>query len=425
MGPPSSNAMTKRTWIPYVAATVLGAGAALAQSITIESDRVTVQDATDATRVDVGPQVIVEGEETRVLGPGPDIQALIDAATGGSTKPHLIRLGPGVYDLAAGLVMKPYVSLVGSGEDATLLRAATAIENLVQGANDMAISDLTIWNHGGHASSKAIFNLLASPRITRVTAEASGAQGYAIYNDSSSPVMSYVTANALGTTDGYGVYNTASSPVMTRVTASATGATADNYGVYNLSASSPLMNGVTTTASGGVTNIGVRNDSSSPTMTGVTATASGAGSNYAVYNDSSSPTMTGVSASASGVSVLNCGVFNDGSAPRMTDVETSSSDGTVNYGVFNGNSSSPIMVRVRATASGGDLSYGVRNDSSEARIYSSLARARNGNLVSAGIDGINLDTRVYNTQVVGGIINDASGTQCQNVYDDTPAAVGC
>ncbi len=54
-----------------------------------------------------------------------------------------------------------------------------------------------------------------------------------VYNSSSSPVMTSVSASASGGTTSYGVYNyNSSSPAMTSVSASATGGST-SYGVYN------------------------------------------------------------------------------------------------------------------------------------------------------------------------------------------------
>ena len=79
---------------------------------------------------------------------------------------------------------------------------------------------------------------------------------------------------------------------MTNVTATGSDGSGNNFGVYN-SSSSPTMTNVTATASGGTTNYGVRNHASSPTMTSVIVTASGGEESYGVYNVfSSSPTMT-------------------------------------------------------------------------------------------------------------------------------------
>ncbi len=267
---------------------------ASAQSVVLENDHVTIQDETNATQVDIGPQMIVEGEEIRVLGPGPDLQALLDAITDASaTKPYLVRLGPGVYPLSSGLGMKPYVSVSGSGQEATFLQAGAGVVNAVAGANNMALTDMTIENTVAGVMFPA-----------------------AVYNSNNvSPTMTRVTATASGGTFNYGVYNDNSSPTMTQVTATASGGT-NNRGVYNVS-SSPTMTQVTATASGGINNRAVYNASSSPTMTQVTATASGGTDNYGVLNSTSSYPVIKDSVvkglNGSGVNVGIDGIYDDAS----------------------------------------------------------------------------------------------------------------
>lgn len=408
----------------------LGVSPALAQSVTLENDHLTIQDGTNTTRVDIGRDVIVEGEEIRVLGPGADIQALIDAAAvdADANKPYRIVLGPGVYTLTSELVMQPFVSLAGSGQEATSIEAGSAIENLVSGADDMAITDLTIDNAGGNATTVAIYNSSASPRIERVTASAlGGTTNYGVYNTGSSPVMTDVTASASEADEtNYGVYNTGSSPVMSDVSADASGtADATNYGVYNTDSSSPTMTGVTASGVGGRNGYGLRNaTSSSPTMTGGSASASGTFLVVGIYLQDSSSVMTDVQVTASSGGLVY-GLFITDSTPVINGatIKATGSAGTI-YGV-QASGSSPVMTGVSITSSGGDQTYGVRDiGSSMIEIKDSVIKAENGTS-NVSIDGIDAGTRIYNTVVVGGVANDDAGTQCLNVYDDTPAPIGC
>lgn len=417
-------------WAFWVVAAALGP-AALAQSVILDDDRLIIQDASATTRVEIGTETIVEAIEIRVLGPGPDIQALINGILDASAAKHyVIRLGPGEYVLSSGLVMKPFVSLVGSGRQSTFLRAGAAIISVVSGADDMALTDMTIENSGGAASTWTIFNSSASPTIARVTVIASGGNSNrGVYNSSSSPVMRDVTATAIGAeTDqlNVGIHNLESSPEMTRVIASASeGIVA--YGVYNQDSSSPVMRIVTASASDAGSAYAVYNrSSSSPTMTGVTATASGGNNNGGVYNEeSSSPVMRDVAATASGAVGTSYGVRNKSSSPKMTNVTATASQGLFSYGVSN-ESSSPVMTGVIATGSGGDTSRGVSNGAASSPIImDSVAKAENAALTNTGIHSINSSTRVYSTLVVGGVANDDAGTQCHGVYDDTPAPIGC
>jgi hypothetical protein len=174
------------------------------------------------------------------------IQSALDSITDASdTNRYLVKVMPGVYNER--VTMKPYVDIEGSGELTTKI-TYTGSDSLytgtVIGASNAELRFLTVENTGGGMTcAVAIYNYLASPRLTHVTATATGGtNNLGMFNDSSSPVMTNVTATATGGTyNNYGVYNSSSSPVMTNVTSTATGGTY-SYGVYNYYSSSPVIN---------------------------------------------------------------------------------------------------------------------------------------------------------------------------------------
>ena len=216
------------------------------------------------------------------------IQAALNGISASDANRYLVWVAPGVYNER--VTMKEYVDIEGAGELITRITYSGSAWNntgAVVGANNVELRTLTVENTGGDEFAIAIYNGSVSPRLTHVTAKASGGVGnYGVYNDTSSPTMKGVTATASG------------------------GAVAINHGVYNYGAlygSSPTMTDITATASGGTdsTNYGVRNYGSSPTMTGVTATASGeAGSaNTGMHNYSSSVTIQNSTLGGAGGSV--------------------------------------------------------------------------------------------------------------------------
>jgi hypothetical protein len=198
--------------------------------------------------------------------------------TPSETNPCLLKIMPGVYDVGtSSVVMQPYIDIEGSGENTTVITGAVSnasfppVNGVVNGVSNAEIRFLTV-RYTGTGVGAAVLNSGGSPRMTHMTAVASG-----------------------GTwTQNYGVYNYASSsPAMSNVTASASGGTeALNYGVYNYASSSPAMSNVTATASGGRTSMGVVNIASSPTMSNVTATASGGTYNYGLNNAATSGSYT-------------------------------------------------------------------------------------------------------------------------------------
>jgi hypothetical protein len=209
--------------------------------------------------------------------------------TADANNPYLIKLGPGIYDIGINsLQMKAYVDVEGSGENTTIITGHidSDTSGVVRGASNAEIRFLTVRNTGGGTHAMAIYNLSASPKMTNVTAFASGGLNNRVVSntDSSSPVMTNVTVSASGGTTTIGVYNiSSSSPTMTNVTVSASGATY-SFGIINDSSSSPVMTNVTASASGGTDSCGVYNYSSSPTMMNVALSASEGTSNYGVYN---------------------------------------------------------------------------------------------------------------------------------------------
>ena len=316
--------------------------------------------------------VIRKGTTIEVLEPGPDLQDLIDGITDeGPGKPYLIKLGPGVYPIKPdgitgfGLVMAPYISIMGSGQGVTILLGAISAGTLgersaiVTGANNAALTDLSVENKGASTFSVAIFNSHTSPRIQNVTATASGA-----------------AVNNRGVSNG-----TSSRPTMINVTATASGAASTNIGVSNLSAF-PTMINVTATASGAATrNTGVSNGDSSPTMINVTTTASGAAKdNWGVRNGAnSSPTMNNVTATASGATSGNVGM-----------------------------EQAPPSILFRG---------GTQVDSS------TLSGTGTG---AKGVIGIFAGDQITNTRIVGGVSNDdLTTTNCLNTFDAALDPVDC
>jgi hypothetical protein len=183
--------------------------------------------------------------------------------------PYLIYVAPGVY--TEQVTMKSFVDIQGSGELTTRITftggSGTNTSTLL-GANNAELRFLTVENTGGTSYAIAIINKSTSPRLTNITASASGGTyNYGVYNFGNSASMTNVTASASGGTGiNYGVYNTGANPTMTNVTASASGATSQNFGVFNTSSSSPTMTNVIASAGEGVSSTGVENVNSSATI---------------------------------------------------------------------------------------------------------------------------------------------------------------
>ncbi len=188
-------------------------------------------------------------KRTVVVSPvGSDTQngsALINALNGitdaSASKPYLLDIEPGTYDLGNGsLQMKQHVDIEGAGELQTVITSTVGgcSTGTVVGANNAELRLLTVRNTSTGNCGLGISNNSASPRLTQVTVESTGGGGV-----------------------NYAVFNEASSPTMTNVTATASGGTFDNIVVLNINSSNAMMTNVTATAS-----LGVFNENSSATI---------------------------------------------------------------------------------------------------------------------------------------------------------------
>jgi hypothetical protein len=233
--------------------------------------------------------------------------ALLDALAGitdaSGANPYLIKLEPGVYDLGTStLQMKEHVDIEGSGEWVTKITAAGSASlntGTVKGSDMAELRFLGVWNSGGNTYAAAIFNDHTSPRLTHVTAYASGGtSNYGVYNSYATPTMTDMTAHAIGGTNCTGVVNYHSTPTMVRVNVEIKGGTGNNYGVFNSSSSPLTMSWVNIDAAGGANCRGLYNLYSSVTIQNSTIYASAGTSNTGIYNEAPSGLYT--------VNVNNC-----------------------------------------------------------------------------------------------------------------------
>jgi hypothetical protein len=158
------------------------------------------------------------------------INSITDASAG---NPYLLVIGPGVYTLTQTLVMKPFITIAGSGKNATTLTGAISDPSsptnsaIVVGSNNATLRDLTVTNTGGSKYSLAV--------------SATSHQSLDIKN---------VIVNVSGGANNYGMNIVDSSPAITNVTINVSGGT-ENIGMYLMYYSSPTISNVTTNVAGG------------------------------------------------------------------------------------------------------------------------------------------------------------------------------
>ncbi len=409
--------------------------------------------------------------KTVVVGPvGSPAQngaALLNALAGivgaSSANPYLLKIEPGTYDIGnASLQMQPYIDIEGSGEITTTVTGNIEGPNngTINGASNAEIRFLTAQNTGGGTTfAIAIDNINsnASPKITNVTAAASGAtNNIGINNFSASPMLTNVIAKAEapGGTFNHGVVNNtvndANAPiVMKNVTATASSGT-NNNGVYNTNSSSVVMRNLNATASGGTISNGVFNDHSNFEMEYVNASASDGETNNGVMNLVSGVLMRHVRATASGGTTSN-GVFNQDSAnpnPFLYYVQASANNATgVSTGIRNLNST-VAMRFCSATAKDSitsSVKNGMFNDGSSPNVYSTiiLAQPNQGGVCTGGCFGVynttagtvtinlsvvyayntiynnnNVTTNIGNTQLGGSSVFNGGTLKCIGTYNN-------
>jgi len=153
-------------------------------------------------------------KSTVVVSPvGSDIEngtALINAINGitdaSATKPYLLYIEAGTYDLGSGsLAMKEHVDIEGAGEIQTLITGSGVSANgcqsggTVEGADNAELRFLTVRNTAEVDCGVAVHTNLASPHLTHITAESIGGGLFNVGVAShSEPTMTNITTKASG-----------------------------------------------------------------------------------------------------------------------------------------------------------------------------------------------------------------------------------
>lgn len=246
------------------------------------------------------------------------LAAMAGITTATATKPYLVRIEPGIYQLGAtALVMKPFVDVEGSGQDTTRVTrpgATTDDTATVITAADSELRGLTVENTGGTSTyADAVLSVGGGGlrRITNVTAHASGGQfNFGVTNrDGASPFLTDIRAFA------------------------ADGDVSD--AVVNQRGAAPRMERVIAVAQNAATGVGVYNFFSSPTIEDSLIDATGSNVGYGVYNDNQSESHIARSSITAVGGTNGYGLYSDRSSWDMTDTKVRVYyGGGQNYGVY-------------------------------------------------------------------------------------------
>jgi hypothetical protein len=216
------------------------------------------------------------------------VAAVNSISNASATNPYLVVIAPGVYTMSQPLVMKPYVDVVGSGENVTKLTGAISTNQCYNTSAIVdsevptaSLSNLSVENTGGGGCSVAIIAYYSTLRQVNATASG-GQQNYGIFAYDAKLIQ--VSATATGGSYAYGI--SAKAGHLEQVTTKASGATNANYGISSYFGAAPNVTEAVSTAEGGGESYGIWFFDVYPKaeLTQVTATATGGTTkSYGVY----------------------------------------------------------------------------------------------------------------------------------------------
>ena len=276
------------------------------------------------------------------------IAALASITDASAAKPYVVRIAPGTYTEPAGVALKDYVDLEGSGQTNTVITATTtATSNATVRATGVfhgEVRELTITNTGGGAANAYGLRLdsvtpASATRITDVTVNTTGSTStnYGTYVNAAAPIITGLTTTATGGVNAYGLTSFAAQPVVSAITALGSGATSLNTGVSAESSSTLVMTDSTATAvsqlvgtSRGVLVTGSTGDFTGVKMAATTTNASFLSSGLIAVG--STVTLSTVTATSSGTAPSSAGIGSISTTITMTNTTTQGLQGINSLG---------------------------------------------------------------------------------------------
>ncbi len=370
------------------------------------------------------------------------IQAAINSITLASAdNPYAIFVASGVY--TEQVTLKPYVTLVGAGQAATIIRwfggaqepsvsAASAtvsvpaaaslrqlsIESRSSGQSIMLgvyasgacqLQDISVTTVGG-VKNYAVYTTAGAPQLHALTVNASGGQStYGIYNAGSAALIERATVTAAGQLV-YGVLNDGGAPQLRDVVISAS-AGSSVYAVQNLHTSATLAR-VTVYAAAQQQSRGVDNVAAQVQMSDIEVHTTSLTSTYALYSISSALTLTDVLARATDAATIAGLVAFANSTVTLRGGSIATSGGSSTYGILAGDS---LLSLSAVTISGAGT--GIYNANSTLRLRDA---AVSGSVYS--IYRASGAVQVANSQLVGVL---TVGLTCFGTYDASLAPLTC
>jgi hypothetical protein len=369
--------------------------------------------------------------DTVVVGPVPGspalsglrllnrLAAITDAS---SSRPYVLKLEPGVYDLRnRTLAMRAFVDVEGSGEGVTLVRGSADGTGTIAGAPHAELRSLTVESRSPSAAI-ALRNSASGFRASHVTCIAStGGQAAAIVQDATDDVvLRSVTASATGD-DATGVASRGGR--MTDVVARAT-ATDLAYAVFNAASGGELVNVIAEAESGRFAG-GIRNEGGAPTLRNVRASARGDSMAEGIVNGAGSGARIfgGVVLAVAG-SDFAVGVSNESSSAVLSDLDVTARGDTSAFGISNQFSGTPSLLGGTVRAEAGGNGIGVLTDGGVAATVERSTVSGDGFSVANGFGAAATVTRVGASRLDGPTRAGSGTLRCVESYGGAFAPLG-
>lgn len=174
------------------------------------------------------------------------LNALAGITNASSTKRYVIKVEPGIFELGSNrLIMKPYVDIEGSGQEATVIQGggfSTNDDGVVWGAASAELRELQV-RSASHPSQAAIAFYLPSgdTRLRNVSLFAIGGVGTWGIRSVGDPFIEECTIRAQGGANSHGFVSLGENrrPVIKRTGIEVTNGSSNGYGMLFLSGSAP------------------------------------------------------------------------------------------------------------------------------------------------------------------------------------------
>ena len=314
------------------------------------------------------------------------VAALDSISDASASNPYLVVIAPGVYEVASSIILKRYVDVSGSGQNATVIsgsisstsRADSAVFN---GAADSSVRSLTARHTSTNGNQALGFNLSSDDGM----------------------IIDDVKIEVAGVGNNEGIYANTSDFSLLNSTIKITGGSSIN-GVYF--------------------NSGIFNSSSNTIAISDCAAAAG------IFVNTGNANIVGNRISINNCTSTQNGIYFNSSIEGVVSGSSIDIDGPSGnkHGVYSNSSSSGLYSGLRISVEGSTGSnYGIYNNSSSNRsritgvdILASTAAIRSSTSTSAGAGHTFISNAVFRAGLVAG---EATKLHCSHVFDEsTPSA---